>query len=632
MNHVSIGIPYTDQGEELALAIESVLAQTHQDWELLLVGDGPSAKSSAIVSQYNDPRIRVFESDKRVGLAATLNKVAHLAKYPILARMDGDDVMHPQRIARQKEALDSDPDLDLVGSHAYLIDEDCLLIGKFLEPELPTSGAGYLRSNAFSHPTVMGRTEWFRSHPYDENLLRGQDKELWLRTWSNSRFLKLPDRLLFYRVPRSMSSKRLRRNEAYNRKILKMYAHLEPSYASKFKRTLSSFAKEIVLLGGDMPVVAEALYARKWAPLEEIEFQQASLYLKSLADSLVSSEDDPTRVTALTVTYGNRFELLERAVESAFKAGAARMIIVDNGSTQQSSAKIDALAAGNARIVVIRNVENEGSAPAFGKGMQHFVDQMNDDYLWMLDDDNLPAEDALKELLHVLKKREATLGPSLPCATAAVRPANTRHAAFLEGRTASFLYPPVGSFMYFDLLSRILTKFPTAKKTPATRRVPFAEIPYAPYGGLLLSRATIKLIGYPKKDLVLYEDDTEYTSRIPEMGGSLLLCRAASVEDIDAKWSNGAGSSGLKGLILADNENRTYFSVRNRVMFDSSQARGAYKRIQLQLNRWIFLIVAAGYAIRTRRLAQYRLIHRAASDALDTNGNRPVNAARHPVL
>jgi glycosyltransferase involved in cell wall biosynthesis len=282
MTPVSIGIPFTDQTTDLSLAIRSVLNQTYTDWELILYGDGPSEDALAMARSFTDSRISVYDRPSRLGLARTLNEIATLARYPLLARMDGDDIMHPTRIERQVSKFKSDRTIDVLGTNAYIVDEDTNLVGAFVEPQLPASRPGFLRSNAFSHPTVMARTAWFLENPYDEKLLRAQDKELWLRTCEVSNFSKLDDRLVYYRVSRQMSAARLRRNESYNREIMRMYAWVEPSPASQAVRLARSYAKELIFLGADLKLLSNYLYERKWMALSDVEREEAESHLRRI--------------------------------------------------------------------------------------------------------------------------------------------------------------------------------------------------------------------------------------------------------------------------------------------------------------------------------------------------------------
>ncbi|MGO4186356.1 glycosyltransferase [Pseudarthrobacter sp. TAF60_1] len=282
MTAVSIGLPFTDQTDELALAIRSVLSQTHSEWELLLVGDGPTEAATSVARTFDDPRIRLIQYRSRSGLGATLNRVAGLAQFPLLARMDGDDIMHPNRIARQAQEFEENSDLDVLGTNAYIIDEQSRLVGAFREPPLPSDGQGFLRSNAFSHPTIMARTSWFRNNPYDESLLRAQDKELWLRTWASSTFAKVPDRLMYYRVPRLLSAKRLQRNEAYNRQILFKYARSLSSSRDLAKYVSVSYGKQLLFTAAGCQHLARYLYDRKVAPISTAERIEAETWLNQV--------------------------------------------------------------------------------------------------------------------------------------------------------------------------------------------------------------------------------------------------------------------------------------------------------------------------------------------------------------
>ncbi|HSE27297.1 MAG TPA: glycosyltransferase [Gemmatimonadales bacterium] len=198
---ITIGLPFGDNAKTLGLAIASVFAQTESSWELLLVDDGSVDGSGALAAAVDDPRVRTFRFDQRAGLSARLNFIAEVAQAPLLARMDADDVMHPDRLLRQREALEADPDLDLVGSDMVTLDVHGAPSGRRRSRDLPTDLPGVLRRGFLNHPTVMGRRDWFRSHPYAETYPRAEDFELWCRVIGTVRALEIPEPLLFYREP-----------------------------------------------------------------------------------------------------------------------------------------------------------------------------------------------------------------------------------------------------------------------------------------------------------------------------------------------------------------------------------------------------------------------------------------------
>ncbi len=202
MPEVTVAIPFNGgRIADFRMAVRSVFAQTVRDWRLILLDDGAPAELARAADAITDRRVCVVRDGENRGLAARLNQAAELANTQFLARMDADDVMMPNRLERQLRVLVEDPSIDVVGGTAFAIDEDDSLLGRYKEGPLPANQAGFLRSNGFTHPTVTGRTEWFRHNPYDPNIRRAEDKELWLRTFPHSRFSKLDDEpVLLYRV------------------------------------------------------------------------------------------------------------------------------------------------------------------------------------------------------------------------------------------------------------------------------------------------------------------------------------------------------------------------------------------------------------------------------------------------
>lgn len=196
---VTIGLPYHNNAPYLAASIRSILGQSFADWELLLVDDGSTDDSLRIAQSFRDPRIRHFCDQRNLGLSCRLNQIAIQARGSWLFRMDADDLMHPDRIRQQMEALSTLPENSVLGTAAVEIDEQ----GRPLRilRSLGSRGTGFAARRAFIHPTVAARTAWFLENPYSESPLfrRSQDAELWVRTVARSRFAVLPAPLLFYR-------------------------------------------------------------------------------------------------------------------------------------------------------------------------------------------------------------------------------------------------------------------------------------------------------------------------------------------------------------------------------------------------------------------------------------------------
>lgn len=199
---VSIGMPVRNCEKTLSIAIRSILNQTFPHWELLVVDDG-SSDGTAAAAGIEDPRIRVMADGFHAGLPARLNQAVRLSRGKYFARMDGDDVAFPERLARQVRYLEAHPEVDLVAASVLVFKGEGEVIGQrtMREPHAWICRRPW-GSFPMAHPTWMGRREWFQANPYSPAAVRSEDQELLLRTYRHSRFAGLADVLLGYREDR----------------------------------------------------------------------------------------------------------------------------------------------------------------------------------------------------------------------------------------------------------------------------------------------------------------------------------------------------------------------------------------------------------------------------------------------
>ena len=196
MTDVTIAIPFYNAEKYLEQAILSVLSQTFEDFILLLVDDGSTDSSLKIAQKYqNDKRVRILSDGKNLSLGNRLNQIPFMTETKFLARMDADDIMHPKRIERQLKILKNHPEIDVLGSNMYSIDENNNVTGKRMD----ISDDQLVRTHTFSHPTIIAKTEWFKNNLYDVHAIRIEDAELWLRTKDKYTFKVTGEPLLFYR-------------------------------------------------------------------------------------------------------------------------------------------------------------------------------------------------------------------------------------------------------------------------------------------------------------------------------------------------------------------------------------------------------------------------------------------------
>lgn len=195
---VTVSISFYNPGHLLEDAVKSVFCQTFSDWELLLIDDGSTDGSADFLRSVCDRRIVVIADGRNLGLTKRLNQISQLARGEFLARMDADDLMWPERLERQVRFFQDHPDTNIVGSAVILLDTERRILGtRGMDGAVPDAWAA-LKYGPVMHPTVMGKTSWFKRHPYDETFSRAQDRELFIRRFCQEEFSHIPDPLLFY--------------------------------------------------------------------------------------------------------------------------------------------------------------------------------------------------------------------------------------------------------------------------------------------------------------------------------------------------------------------------------------------------------------------------------------------------
>lgn len=278
MARVTVAIPFYNNAATLRDAIVSVLNQTYTDWELLLVDDGSRDGSRQIAESFAGPCVRVHSDGRNRGLIARLNEIADLAATDYLARMDGDDVMHPRRLERQMDLLARRSEVDVVDCAMYSLDDLGVVVGRRGHEPRTFSLESLLRGHALNHATVVGRTAWFRQHRYDHGFYRAEDAELWCRTVDVSVFAHLIEPLYFVREGR-INVRQYRAAQKTMRKIYRQYGARVRDGAGVRRLTLGSHLKSLTYtIAG--AVGAQALLTRRRnaaLPAEELAIATRAL-------------------------------------------------------------------------------------------------------------------------------------------------------------------------------------------------------------------------------------------------------------------------------------------------------------------------------------------------------------------
>ena len=205
---ISILMPVRNEAAYLPAALSSLARQTLHTWELVVVDDGSSDETPALLAAAarHDPRIRVIRREVG-GLVPALNTGLAACRAPLLARMDGDDICHPRRLELQAAYLDTHADTGLLACNFRHFPRGTLKQGMLsyeiwqnsLENHEQIMRDRFIES-PFVHPSIMARRCLIEDAGGYRDCGWAEDYDLWLRmAGSGTRFARLPVPLFFWR-------------------------------------------------------------------------------------------------------------------------------------------------------------------------------------------------------------------------------------------------------------------------------------------------------------------------------------------------------------------------------------------------------------------------------------------------
>ena len=221
MEKVSVIMSVYNADKFLKESIESILNQTYENLEFIIIDDGSTDNSKKIIKEYEklDKRIVFIQNEKNIGLTKNLNKAIELSSANYIARMDADDVSDITRIEKQIKFLQENKEFSIVGSCAKYINSNGKLEEDFMVPENDKDIKNMIyKVNPLIHPSVMFRKDDIISiGKYNEQLRKVQDYDLWFRAVANGlKVYNIQECLLF-----------LRRDETYNKRKSKQYRKID---------------------------------------------------------------------------------------------------------------------------------------------------------------------------------------------------------------------------------------------------------------------------------------------------------------------------------------------------------------------------------------------------------------------
>lgn len=215
-------MPAYNPGKHLESAVLSILAQKFTDFEFLILDDGTQDGSLAVLETLRDPRIKLIRNPHNLGLVETLNIGLREAKGRYIARMDADDIAHPDRLGKQFKLMQSKPDIAILGTWSRTIGDG---IASW-ETHYPVDHAAIVSQMLFNtgltHPSVMLDAQKLQNHSltYSSTNIHAEDYDLWTRACRFVKLANLPEVLLDYRVhPTQVSSSHQDKQRQSARKI-----------------------------------------------------------------------------------------------------------------------------------------------------------------------------------------------------------------------------------------------------------------------------------------------------------------------------------------------------------------------------------------------------------------------------
>ena len=211
---ISVIMPVYNAQKTLRASLNSILSQTFQDFELVIIDDGSTDSCLDILSSYNEKRIRLISLGSNHGLIYSLNLAISLSTGEYIARQDADDISHPTRLERQVYYLDRNPDKALCGTWFKTIGD---VRFKRICPPIKAGEvkALLLFHSPIGHPTVMIRKSCLEKFKldYDSDYKYAEDYDLWTKIADHFEISNIPEFLVDYRIHQNQSSEQFKNEQ-----------------------------------------------------------------------------------------------------------------------------------------------------------------------------------------------------------------------------------------------------------------------------------------------------------------------------------------------------------------------------------------------------------------------------------
>jgi glycosyltransferase involved in cell wall biosynthesis len=223
-------MPVFNTSRYVSVAIESMLKQTYENFEFIIIDDCSEDESVAIIEDYQDPRIKLIKNEENLGISNTRNKGLRAAQGKYIAVFDSDDIAPANRLEKQVSFLEENPEFGLIGGAVQPIGEDGQHIGSAWDYPAPPEEVPVrlLFGNYFAQPAVMIRARVLAdTEPYNPAFVTAGDYDLWVRLSRVTRVWNLPEVMLYYRMHGSGITRKTKRDISLGsiKKIIGSHLH-----------------------------------------------------------------------------------------------------------------------------------------------------------------------------------------------------------------------------------------------------------------------------------------------------------------------------------------------------------------------------------------------------------------------
>ncbi|MGL1889886.1 MAG: glycosyltransferase [Reichenbachiella sp.] len=226
---ISIIMPVYNAEKYVAEAISSVLNQTHENWELLVINDGSIDRSASIIQSYNDPRIYYFTQDNQ-GVSAARNVGLSHMKGDFFCFLDADDFIPNHSLEKRQLAFIKNPDLDFLDGKVEFVNPNGQPTKKVFQPSFsgyPLPSLLKLDSSCFFGPSWMIKRDTLINYSFETDLKHSEDIWFYINISNQKQYNFIEDTILYYRQSEDSAMKNLKGLEYGYRQLIQKIRSLE---------------------------------------------------------------------------------------------------------------------------------------------------------------------------------------------------------------------------------------------------------------------------------------------------------------------------------------------------------------------------------------------------------------------